>query len=227
MAKSIIIDAGHGGKDPGGVGFGVKEKEWTRKISIYQYARLKELGAEVALTRSTDATLEPAQRTAQIKNKYDYCLSNHWNAFNGKARGVEAIHSIHAGKGMAKDLARAVSKAVDIPFRRVFSKQNSAGRDWYYMHRLTGTTRTVILEYGFIDNREDHAVYSQEDKFYQAAEAVVQTLCRYLGVPYSSPQSKKKQLYRVQTGAFSKKEHAEAQVQKLKQAGFDAMIVNK
>ncbi|WP_277631157.1 N-acetylmuramoyl-L-alanine amidase [Atopococcus tabaci] len=227
MKKSLIIDAGHGGKDPGAVGFGTKEKEWTRKISIYQYARLRELGADVALTRSTDATLEPAQRTAQIKNKYDYCLSNHWNAFNGKARGVEAIHSIYAGKEMAEDLARAVSKAAGIPSRRVFSKKNSTGQDWYYMHRLTGNTRTVILEYGFIDNREDHAVYSREDTFYQAAEAVVQTLCPSLGVSYVSPQSKKKQLYRVQTGAFSKIENAEAQIRELKRAGFDAVILNK
>ena len=77
MAKSIIIDPGHGGTDPGAIGFGVREKDWNLRISMYQYERLKELGAKVAITRTSDVTLDPVPRTNKIKNKYDVCISNH------------------------------------------------------------------------------------------------------------------------------------------------------
>ncbi|OAJ73822.1 hypothetical protein AYJ08_00650 [Brevibacillus sp. SKDU10] len=64
MATDIlIIDPGHGGTDPGAVGNGLKEKDLTLQISLYQFERFKELGVSVALTRSTDKDLSPANRT--------------------------------------------------------------------------------------------------------------------------------------------------------------------
>ncbi|MGG0793614.1 N-acetylmuramoyl-L-alanine amidase [Brevibacillus laterosporus] len=64
MATDIlIIDPGHGGTDPGAVGNCLKEKDLTLQISLYQFERFKELGVSVALTRSTDKDLSPANRT--------------------------------------------------------------------------------------------------------------------------------------------------------------------
>ena len=40
----IIIDAGHGGSDPGAHGNGVTEKDWTLEVSLHQYEFLKKLG---------------------------------------------------------------------------------------------------------------------------------------------------------------------------------------
>ena len=69
MSKSIIIDPGHGGTDPGAVGFGAREKDWNLRISLYQYNRLKELGAKVAITRTADETIDSVPRTDKIKGK--------------------------------------------------------------------------------------------------------------------------------------------------------------
>lgn len=190
MSKSIIIDAGHGGNDSGAIGFGVKEKEWTLEISKYQFKRLKELGANAALTRKSDITLNPTERIAKIKNKYDVCVSNHWNAFNGTARGVETIHSIHAKPTFATNLANRVVKATGLPFRRVFTREMRSGVDYYFMHRLTGRTETVIMEYGFIDNQQDHDAYLKQAIFEQAAEAVVEGICQKIGVEYKQPNGK-------------------------------------
>lgn len=229
MAKSIIIDAGHGGTDPGATAFDIKEKEWTLKMSLYQYERLKELGAAVGVTRSTDKTLDADIRTKLIRNKYDYCLSNHWNAFNGKTRGVETIHSIHAHSAFAKELAQAIAKKTGVPFRRTFSKKNSSGTDWYFMHRMTGTTRTVIIEYGFLDHKEDHALYKKEAVFQAAAEAVLEVVCKHIGVQYRAPKKElvSGALYRVQTGAFREKQNAEALAARLERSGFEAVIVKR
>ena len=57
--RGIVIDAGHGGEDPGAVGNGIVEKDLTLKISNYMANRFKDLGIPVILTRDTDITLSP------------------------------------------------------------------------------------------------------------------------------------------------------------------------
>lgn len=187
MSKSIILDAGHGGSDPGASCFGMLEKDWNLKMTLYQYKRLKELGADVYLTRDKDLTLEHVQRVARIKNQYHVCVSNHWNAFNGQARGIEVIHSVHAKPDFAEHLAERLVEATGLPLRRVFSRVMKPGVDYYYMHRLTGKTETVIIEYGFIDNVSDHQAYLQDSAFYVAAEAVIEGICKKIGIGYQRP----------------------------------------
>lgn len=81
----VVIDPGHGGSDPGAVGNGLNEKDYTLKISQYMYDRFKELGVPVVLTRSGDETLSPTERTQKILNAYGnnsdvIVISNHLNA---------------------------------------------------------------------------------------------------------------------------------------------------
>ena len=236
MAKSIIIDPGHGGTDPGAIGFGVREKDWNLRISLYQYERLKELGADVAITRTSDVTLDSVRRTNKIKNKYDVCISNHWNAFNGSARGIETIHSIFGGKDFATSIANALVKATGLSLRRVFSRKNNSGTDYYFMHRLTGGTRTVIIEYGFLDNVTDHNWYKNDSNFYKAAEAVIEAVCKEIGITYkakgqvskpSVPKGTPGKLYKVQAGAFKNKDNAEKLHEKMENAGIDAFVLQE
>ena len=84
MAK-IVIDAGHGGNDPGASGNGIIEKEYTLKISDYIYNRLKQLGLDVKMTRTTDETLSPKERVNRVLNAFGnssevIVISNHINA---------------------------------------------------------------------------------------------------------------------------------------------------
>ena len=84
MAK-VVIDAGHGGNDPGASGNGIIEKEYALKISEYIYNRLKELGLDVKMTRTTDETLSPTERVNRVLNAYGdrsdvIVISNHINA---------------------------------------------------------------------------------------------------------------------------------------------------
>lgn len=84
MAK-IVIDAGHGGNDPGASGNGIIEKEYTLKISEYIYNRLKQLGLDVKMTRVDDETLSPNERVNRVLNAFGnssdvIVVSNHINA---------------------------------------------------------------------------------------------------------------------------------------------------
>lgn len=84
MAK-IVIDAGHGGNDPGASANGIIEKEYTLKISDYIYNRLKDLGLDVKMTRTTDETLSPTERVNRVLDAFGnssdvIVISNHINA---------------------------------------------------------------------------------------------------------------------------------------------------
>lgn len=88
MAK-IVIDAGHGGSDPGASGNGIIEKEYTLKISKYIYNRLKQLGFDVKMTRVDDETLSPNERVNRVLNAFGnssdvIVVSNHINAGGGE-----------------------------------------------------------------------------------------------------------------------------------------------
>lgn len=184
----LIIDAGHGGKDPGGGSNQYyKEKDISLLMSLYQFARFKELNLRVAITRETDIYLSPTDRTSIVRNSgARYCISNHINAAVPSARGVEIIHSIHSSSKLAKMLYDAITKAVEgTAGRRVFSKESekAKGVDYYFMHRDTGSVETVIVEYGFATNEKDALLIRDHWKDY--AEAVVKYFCEYIGHRYT------------------------------------------
>lgn len=87
MAK-IVIDAGHGGDDPGASGNGIIEKDLTLKISQYMYDRFRDLGIPVKMTRTTDETISPTERVKRVLDAYGnsndvIVISNHINAGGG------------------------------------------------------------------------------------------------------------------------------------------------
>jgi len=94
--KKIVLDPGHGGKDPGAIGVdGVAEKDIVLKIAKKLATRLKkDLGVQVVLTRKDDRFVSLEDRTA-IANAEDADLfiSLHMNASsNGEARGLETYY---------------------------------------------------------------------------------------------------------------------------------------
>ncbi len=88
----IVIDAGHGGHDPGARGNGVNEAELTLDVALrVQKLLIKQPGVEVVMTRDSDVFIPLQERTA-IANREgaDLFLSIHANASrNGQARGIE------------------------------------------------------------------------------------------------------------------------------------------
>ncbi len=91
--RNIVIDAGHGGKDPGAIGpTGLREKDVTLRLAKRVAAILqRDYGMEVHLTRSSDRFISLERRTA-IANakKADLFVSIHINsARNRRLRGVE------------------------------------------------------------------------------------------------------------------------------------------
>ena len=83
--KKVVIDAGHGGSDPGTIANGITEKDYTLKISDYIHKRLDDLGIENSMTRTGDTTLDSNARPKKIQSFYGnggdvLVVSNHINA---------------------------------------------------------------------------------------------------------------------------------------------------
>lgn len=83
--RGIVIDAGHGGKDPGASGNGIVEKELTLNISEYMNQRFKELGIPTKMTRTSDETLGQTERVNRVLDAFGksgdvIVISNHINA---------------------------------------------------------------------------------------------------------------------------------------------------
>ena len=92
-ARRIVIDAGHGGHDPGSIGpGGLQEKELVLDVALRLSKLVRdELGAEVLLTRPSDVFIPLEERTAIANSKgADLFLSIHANSSrSARSRGVE------------------------------------------------------------------------------------------------------------------------------------------
>jgi N-acetylmuramoyl-L-alanine amidase len=93
--KKIVIDPGHGGKDPGAIAFGLKEKDIVLNIAKKLVPVLeKELNCEVLLTRDQDVFISLEERTAIANSQNaDLFVSLHINAHpSSKVRGLETYY---------------------------------------------------------------------------------------------------------------------------------------
>lgn len=107
--RRIVVDPGHGGKDPGAIGpSGLQEKDVVLSIGLLVARKLKdELGIDAVMTRSTDVFIELQERTA-IANKVgaDLFISIHANAsLNRRASGIETYYLNLAKTEKAAQLA--------------------------------------------------------------------------------------------------------------------------
>ena len=183
----VIIDAGHGGFDPGG-GSNIyfKEKDITSKISKYMKKRFDELGIPSVLVRTGDETLNPSERINKIVSlgakENDILISNHVNS--GGSKGAEVIYSLRGNNTLPNLIGKSLSET-GIPIRNVYTRRGKTGKDYYFILRNTAPNNAMIVEYGFADDDED--TYRILYNWPTLAEAVVRAVSEYLNIEYSNP----------------------------------------
>ena len=165
------------------------EKDLTLKISKYIADRLKQLGANVVLTRDKDETLDPNNRVERILNAYGnskdvLVISNHINAGGGD--GAEVIYSLRGTDVLPNIILNNLEKEGQNA-RKAYTRRlpSNPNKDYYFIHRNTGITEPIIIEYGFLDSSKDDTSQLKND-WPRYAEAVVKSIAEYLDIPYSN-----------------------------------------
>lgn len=195
----IVIDAGHGGSDFGASGNGINEKDYTLLISTYMKERFDELGIPSQLTRTKDETLTPSERVSRIlsygNNPDTLVISNHLNAGGGS--GSEVIYALRNNSTLANNILKGLGET-GMPIRKIYQRRlpSDPNKDYYFIHRNTGLTEPLIIEYGFIDNKNDADMIKNNYKRY--AERVVKEIANYKGYNYTEPRVQEE--YIVQKG---------------------------
>jgi len=180
--KVIVIDAGHGGSDPGAIGPNkTQEKRITLSISQKVKALLEKAGAKVIMTRQTDvdvygpnasAVEELSARTKIANNnKADVFVSLHINAFsNSSVGGISTYY--YQKTGYDAMLARNIQNNIDDIGGFEDRGINSAG---FYVIKRTQMP-AVLLELGFISNPEEEKLMNMPQVQQQMGQGIVKGL---------------------------------------------------
>ena len=185
----VIVDAGHGGSDPGSIGNNIYEKDLNLRAAQYMYKRLQELGIPSVIIRDTDETLPKTERIERVLEAYNnspntILVSNHMNAGGGE--GAEIIYALRNDdtlSTMALNNIAAAGQVVRNVYQRVLPENPS--KDYYYILRETGNTEPILVEYGFIDNARD--ANRLKNNLERYVEGVVKAIADYAGYQYTSP----------------------------------------
>ncbi len=209
-------------------------REWQLNSRVCVYIeKLLENYTGYELVRCDDTTGKTDRSIAQrakIANDFgaDIYISIHHNAlgrvFNGS--GIEAYVYTKVDentKTWQKELYNSVVKHTGLKGNRS-QPLRSAGFDELQKTRMAA----VLLECGYMDSTVDVPIILTDEFAAQVAQGVVDVLVKKGSLkkkPKPTEEKPKENItYFVQTGAFSVKANAEAQVKKLKAAGFNAII---
>ena len=179
--KKVFIGVGHGGSDPGAVGY-IEEADTNLQMALACRDFLVAYGVDVKMSRTKDEDDTVMQEVAEC-NAYapDLAIDVHNNSGGGD--GFEVFHTIHGGMGktLAQNIERHV-KAMGQNSRGVKTRQGSRG-DYYAFIRPA-----VICEGVFVDTKADAAqadTLAEQQAFGVAyAKGILDTL----GLAYDEPE---------------------------------------
>lgn len=217
MAKSIVLDAGHGGKDNGAVYEGNVEKDDNLRIVLALGQELENRGINVYYTRTTDVYQTPFEK-AQIANETgaDAFLSIHRNSGvnPGEYSGVESL--VYKKEGMALELAENINGSLGLVG---FDEIGVFEEPGIIVLRKTEMP-AVLAEIGFMNNEEDNRLFNENfDAIVTGlADAVQGTLEPEV---YSAGQGG---FFRVQIGSYPVREEAAEAMNRVANEGFPAMM---
>lgn len=196
----IVIDPSKGGRESGVTGNGIVEKDYNLLISEYIFNRLKSLGADVKIIRTTDEYISEDDRANKILNAYGnnskvVALSN---MLGNTGSGAEIIYALRNNSNLASSLAENLDDA-GLTVSKYYQRrsENDTSKDYYNIQKDTGLIETIIVNYGNINNINEATNIKNEWEDY--AEAVVKTLANYTNVPYYK-EGESQEIYTVKKG---------------------------
>ncbi len=186
----IVIDAGHGGIDPGKIGINnALEKDINLEIALKLEQKLEAAGIKIVMTRTDDTGLYSESSTnKKVEDMQERCkliaesepiftVSIHQNSYvTEDIKGAQVFYygQSEVGKELAETLQESLISLVD-PDNHRQAKANES----YYLLKKT-TSPTVIVECGFLSNSEEAALLVTSDYQDTLVDAICQGIFTYL-----------------------------------------------
>ena len=172
----VMIDPGHGGRDPGAVGIGgLQEKNVILPISRRVAALLEQNGVQAVMTRSDDRFISLRGRTDMASRaRANLFVSIHANAISLSRPDVNGVETYYysSGQRLAQTIHRSMLQSTGMRDRGV-------KRARFYVLRNTSMP-AVLVEVGFVTGREDAPRLSDPRFRDQMAEAIARGILQYV-----------------------------------------------
>lgn len=184
MEKVIVIDAGHGGNDPGTVGFnGTYEKDVNLEITQKLINRLKEKGYRVTSTRDSDEYVENIARAELANRKRSRVfISIHGNAVenNSDTNGIQVLYYPNRestiGDQNNNELAQIMMNSL-IHGTGAADKGIIERKDLLVLNQTK--MPSVIVECGFLSNENEEQLLLTDDYQNKMVDSIVDGLEEY------------------------------------------------
>ena len=172
----VLIDPGHGGKDPGAIGIGgVREKDIILPISQRIAQVLQQNGVQVVMTRNSDYFVSLPGRVQMAERVgADVFVSIHANAIGGGRTDVNGLETYYYdnGLGLARAVHNSILQSVNVRDRRV-------RRARFYVLRRSSMP-SILVETGYLTGREDVSKLQNPAYRNQMADAIARGILQYL-----------------------------------------------
>lgn len=171
---TVVVDAGHGGKDLGANRNGVNEKDLNLSVALKLKKALEAKGITVVMTRSSDVFL-PLPQICAITNrvKPDAFISVHTNAsVNNSINGVETYFYTPQSREYAHIVHRRAINAISAPDRGVRTAM------FYVVHHTA--VPAILFEMGYISNTTERTALQTAARQQATAEALAQGVASFL-----------------------------------------------
>ena len=186
--KTIVLDPGHGGSDPGAIGpTGLQEKQVTLPIAEYLKSILEAKGAKVILTRTTDVDVygphasgvDELQARVNVANgnRADAFISIHINSFSNPNVGGIATYYFD-GSDQSKKLASAVQGQIAEHSGFNGDRGIQPGNLYVLRHSLMPS---ILVELGFISNPKEEENLKEMSTRQEFANELAKGLELYFG----------------------------------------------
>ena len=176
----VFLSAGHGGKDPGAVAYGIKEKDINLNIMLSCKDVLEKHGVEVVCSRLKDENDSVSNEVAEANaSEADVAASFLTNA--GRGNGSETFYSTKDADG--KRLAELCEKYVRELGQNAHGKNPVKGGDHLFFIRKTKMT-AILCECAFIDNNNDNDIIDTVPEQKALGEAYAKAILEYFGIAF-------------------------------------------
>ena len=222
MAYKVVIDAGHGGSDPGATYEERQEKDDALRLALAVGNILEEKGIDVEYTRTADVYNTPFEKAVMGNNaNADLFVSIHRDSVltPNTREGVSTL--VFNDDGIKSVIARNINTNLE---ELGFSNNGVIERPNLVVLKRTKMP-AILVETGFINSDKDNEIF--DNNFMEVARAIADGIAESLNsTPISGMQLESKTIYRVQVGAFVNVENAIKLENVLRRQGYNTMIVS-